>query len=127
MLPTFFYSVILLPALCLHRAKLMRRQQHSSHLFVRISLQFSKLNFPVSLADGRVYRVLLSIVAAENQQSTSITLSVDNVQLPPVTVAGVLADCEPSADCVLYVGQRSANTVKTRYGEPAPEHKCLSV
>lgn len=64
-----------------------------------------------------MYRVLLSFIAAENQQTMTISLSIDNIQLPAVTVAGVLADCKPSADCVLYIGQRSANTVKSRYGE----------
>jgi len=46
-----------------------------------------------------------------------VTLRVDDVQIgAPQNIGGVVKDCDPSANCLLYVGQRAAAAGQKNYG-----------
>lgn len=73
------------------------------YYLVRGDSSHSKIVFEVDLSDSNIYAVLLTV------DRTSATLSVDNVQIGASRkLEGLLSDCEPSDDCALFVGARSA-------------------
>lgn len=71
------------------------------------------VTFPVFLNDGRWHRILLTV-----DDSQQARLLVDETQLGPVALAGVVDDCSGQSlprDCVLYVGQRASATASSTF------------
>jgi hypothetical protein len=72
--------------------------------------QWQSIEFAVDVADGRDYRVLLTVVGA------SATLSVDDVVIggrAKALLGGGLVDCgAPTDECVTHIGQRASKSSK---------------
>ncbi|EGD74904.1 hypothetical protein PTSG_07132 [Salpingoeca rosetta] len=69
------------------------------------------VHLPVSISDGQLHQVLLTVVFANDQSQGELHLTVDEEEYDTITLAGAVVDCGAAGpDCVFYIGQRSSTT-----------------